>query len=287
MIPSIGVCDGIAMGHEGMKYSLASRELIADSLETMAMAHCLDGLVLIPNCDKIVPGMVMAAARLDIPAIVCSGGPMMPGKLGSREIDLNTVFEAVGSRKANLITDEGLTEIEQNACPGCGSCAGMFTANSLNCLCEAIGIALPGNGTIPAISSGRIRLAKEAGMKIMQNRLNILWTFGVEKGKISRSKLVDLFATSPSKINGLETKGQLEVGFDGDVVIFDPNYAGTISVKNNLEGVDYCPFEGFEQIGRPETVFLRGAKIVENGKYVGEKGQGRFVPGKPFGDAYK
>jgi len=168
LIPSIGVCDGIAMGHEGMKYSLASRELIADSLETMAMAHCLDGLVLIPNCDKIVPGMVMAAARLDIPAIVCSGGPMMPGKLGSREIDLNTVFEAVGSRKANLITDEGLTEIEQNACPGCGSCAGMFTANSLNCLCEAIGIALPGNGTIPAISSGRIRLAKEAGMKIME-----------------------------------------------------------------------------------------------------------------------
>ncbi len=168
LIPSIGVCDGIAMGHEGMKYSLASRELIADSLETMAMAHCFDGLVLIPNCDKIVPGMVMAAARLDIPAIVCSGGPMMPGILGGKEIDLNTVFEAVGARKANLISDEGLTETEQNACPGCGSCAGMFTANSLNCLCEAIGIALPGNGTIPAISSGRIRLAKEAGMKIME-----------------------------------------------------------------------------------------------------------------------
>jgi dihydroxy-acid dehydratase len=168
LIPSIGVCDGIAMGHEGMKYSLASRELIADSLETMVMAHCFDGLVLIPNCDKIVPGMVMAAARLDIPAIVCSGGPMMPGILGGKEIDLNTVFEAVGARKANLISDEGLTETEQNACPGCGSCAGMFTANSLNCLCEAIGIALPGNGTIPAISSGRIRLAKEAGMKIME-----------------------------------------------------------------------------------------------------------------------
>lgn len=168
LIPSIGVCDGIAMGHEGMKYSLASRELIADSLETMVMAHCFDGLVLIPNCDKIVPGMVMAAARLDIPAIVCSGGPMMPGKLGSKDIDLNTVFEAVGARKANLITDEGLTETEQNACPGCGSCAGMFTANSLNCLCEAIGIALPGNGTIPAVSSGRIRLAKEAGIKIME-----------------------------------------------------------------------------------------------------------------------
>ncbi len=125
------------------------------------------------------------------------------------------------------------------------------------------------------------------GAPSMQNRLNILWTYGVEKGRISRSKLVDLFATSPSKINGLEKKGQLEVGFDGDVVIFDPEFRGTISVKNNLEGVDYCPFEGFEQKGRPETVFLRGNKIVEKGTYIGQKGQGQFVAGKPFGDAYK
>ena len=168
MIPAIGVCDGIAMGHVGMKYSLASRELIADSVETMTMAHALDGLVLVPNCDKIVPGMVMAAVRMNVPAIVCSGGAMMPGMVDDREISLSTMFEAVGARKANLIDDAKLYEYETGACPGCGSCAGMYTANSMNCLCEAIGIALPGNGTIPAVSNGRMLLAKHAGMAIME-----------------------------------------------------------------------------------------------------------------------
>lgn len=167
LIPSIGVCDGIAMGHSGMKYSLASRELIADSVETMAMAHCLDGLALVPNCDKIVPGMIMAAARIDIPTVVCSGGPMMAGTDGDEEISLSKMFEAVGSRKVDLIDDEKLTQLENEACPGCGSCAGMYTANSMNCLSEAIGIALPGNGTIPAVHSGRIKLAKHAGMHIV------------------------------------------------------------------------------------------------------------------------
>lgn len=167
LFPAIGVCDGIAMGHEGMKYSLASRELIADSVETMAMAHCFDGLVLVPNCDKIVPGMLMAAARLNIPAIVVSGGPMLAGEDKDDEISLSTMFEAVGARKAGLITDERLTELEQSACPGCGSCAGMYTANSMNCLSEAIGLALPGNGTTPAVHAARIRLAKHAGMRIM------------------------------------------------------------------------------------------------------------------------
>ena len=167
LIPSIGVCDGIAMGHIGMKYSLASRELIADSVETMAMAHCLDGLVLIPNCDKIIPGMIMAAARINIPAIVCSGGPMMAGTDGDEEISLSKMFEAVGARKVDLIDDDRLAELENSSCPGCGSCSGMYTANSMNCLSEAIGIALPGNGTIPAVHSGRIKLAKQAGMKIM------------------------------------------------------------------------------------------------------------------------
>ena len=167
MVPSIGVCDGIAMGHVGMKYSLASRELIADSVETMAMAHQFDGLVLIPNCDKIVPGMVMGAVRLNIPAVVCSGGPMMSGLVGGVETSLSKMFEAVGARKAGIIDDAGLEEFEQNVCPGCGSCSGMYTANSMNCLCEAIGIALPGNGTIPAVHSGRIMLAKHAGMAIM------------------------------------------------------------------------------------------------------------------------
>lgn len=167
LIPAIGVCDGIAMGHEGMKYSLPSRELIADSVETMAMAHCLDGLVLVPNCDKIVPGMIMGAVRINIPTVVCSGGPMMAGLTGGEEVSLSKIFEAVGARKAGLIDDEGLLEFEQGICPGCGSCAGMYTANSMNCLSEAIGIALPGNGSIPAVHSGRMRLAKQAGMAIM------------------------------------------------------------------------------------------------------------------------
>lgn len=168
MIPAIGVCDGIAMGHAGMKYSLASRELIADSVETMTMAHALDGLVLVPNCDKIVPGMVMAAVRMNIPAVVCSGGAMMPGLVDNEEVSLSKMFEAVGARKANIIDDAKLFEYETNTCPGCGSCAGMYTANSMNCLCEAVGIALPGNGTLPNVSSGRMQLAKHAGMAIME-----------------------------------------------------------------------------------------------------------------------
>jgi len=166
---TIGICDGIAMGHEGMKFSLASRELIADSVECMAMAHSFDGLVFIPNCDKIVPGMLMAAARLNIPSIFVSGGPMLslPDECG-KPMDLNTVFEAVGSFKAGKMTDEQLLYYEDNACPGCGSCSGMFTANSMNCLTEAIGMSLRGSGTIPAVYAARLRLAKMTGMQIMQ-----------------------------------------------------------------------------------------------------------------------
>ena len=167
LIPAIGVCDGIAMGHVGMKYSLASRELICDSVETMLMAHQLDGLVLVPNCDKIVPGMVMAAVRMDVPAVVCSGGPMLAGTYGGEEVSLSKMFEAVGAYKAGMITDEQLEDCTCNCCPSCGSCSGMYTANSMNCLCEAIGIALPGNGTIPAVYSKRLQLAKHAGMAIM------------------------------------------------------------------------------------------------------------------------
>jgi dihydroxy-acid dehydratase len=164
---TIGVCDGIAMNHTGMKYSLGSRELIADSVEVMAIAHSFDAMVMVPNCDKIVPGMLMAAARLDIPAIVISGGPMLAGRVGEKTIDLVSVFEAVGGVKSGKMTEEELAEIEENACPTCGSCAGMFTANSMNCLTEAIGMGLPGNGTIPAVMASRIRLAKKAGAKIM------------------------------------------------------------------------------------------------------------------------
>ncbi|HYA03025.1 MAG TPA: dihydroxy-acid dehydratase, partial [Syntrophobacteria bacterium] len=165
---TIGVCDGIAMNHEGMKYSLCSRELIADSVEVMARAHPFDGLVMIPNCDKVVPGMLMAALRLDIPTLVVSGGPMLAGRLGGRVIDLVTVFEAVGGVKAGRVAEEELAKLEDCACPGCGSCAGMFTANSMNCLTEALGLGLPGNGTIPAVAAARYRLAKEAGMQIMR-----------------------------------------------------------------------------------------------------------------------
>lgn len=167
MVPSIGVCDGIAMGHRGMKYSLPSRELIADSVETMANAHQFDGLVLVPNCDKIVPGMLMGALRIDVPTVVCSGGPMMAGMVHGEETSLSKMFEAVGARKAGIIDDAGLLDFEQNVCPGCGSCSGMYTANSMNCLCETIGIALPGNGTIPAVTGKRIMLAKHSGMAIM------------------------------------------------------------------------------------------------------------------------
>ena len=168
LIPAIGVCDGIAMGHIGMKYSLASRELIADSVETMTMAHQLDGLVLVPNCDKIVPGMLMGALRLNVPTVVCSGGPMLAGSYDGQEVSLSKMFEAVGAYKAGLIDEAKLDECEHGCCPGCGSCSGMYTANSMNCLCEAVGIALPGNGTIPAVHAGRIALAKKAGMAIME-----------------------------------------------------------------------------------------------------------------------
>lgn len=166
--PAIGVCDGIAMGHVGMKYSLASRELIADSIESMALAHGFDALVLIPNCDKIVPGMLIAASRLNIPSIICSGGPMLSVNFNGKDRDLNTAFEAVGAFKAGTIDEDDLLKLEEAACPTCGSCSGMFTANSMNCLCEVLGMALPGNGTIPAVYSERIRLAKQAGMKIME-----------------------------------------------------------------------------------------------------------------------
>ncbi len=189
---TIGVCDGIAMNHVGMKYSLASRELIADSIEVMATAHAFDAMVMVTNCDKIVPGMLMAAARLDLPTIIISGGPMLAGDRPKKKdgkgkktekIDLITVFEAVGAVLSGKMTEEELSLIEDAACPTCGSCAGMFTANSMNCLTEAIGMGLPGNGTIPAVMSARIRLAKKAGMQIMK-----LLEDGITPGKILTKK---------------------------------------------------------------------------------------------------
>ncbi len=165
--PTIGVCDGIAMNHEGMKFSLPSRELIMDSIEVMARGHAFDALVLVTNCDKIIPGMAMAAARLNLPSIVVSGGPMLAGNIGGKDVDLNTVFETVGKRIVGKASDEELLEVENAACPGCGSCSGMFTANTMNCMMEALGLGLPGNGTIPAVYAERDRLAKDAGRAIM------------------------------------------------------------------------------------------------------------------------
>ncbi len=168
VFPAIAVCDGIAMGHIGMKYSLVTRDLIADSTECMAMAHQFDALVMIPNCDKNVPGLLMAAARINVPTIFVSGGPMLAGHVGGKKRSLSSMFEAVGANAAGLMTEEEVTDYENNACPTCGSCSGMYTANSMNCLTEALGMGLKGNGTIPAVYSERIRLAKHAGMKVME-----------------------------------------------------------------------------------------------------------------------
>lgn len=168
VFPAIGVCDGISMGHIGMKYSLVTRELVADSVEAMALGHGFDALVMVPNCDKVVPGMLMAAARVNIPTVFVSGGPMLSIKHKGVDYDLSLMFEAVGSFKAGNMTQEELTECENAACPTCGSCSGMYTANSMNCLSEAIGMALPGNGTIPAVYAERERLAKTAGMRVME-----------------------------------------------------------------------------------------------------------------------
>jgi dihydroxy-acid dehydratase len=166
--PVIGVCDGIAMGHEGMRYSLPTRELIADSIECMVMAHGFDAVLYIPNCDKIVPGMLMAAARLNLPALVVSGGPMLAGRRNGKAVTLTTMFEAVGAVGAGVMDEEELYALEEAACPGCGSCSGMFTANSMNCVTEALGLALPGNGTIPAVMAERLRLAKKSGALILE-----------------------------------------------------------------------------------------------------------------------
>ena len=214
---TVGVCDGLAMGHDGMKYSLCSREIIADSVECMVMAHRFDALVFIPNCDKIVPGMLMAAARLDLPSIFVSGGPM----LSVDGTDLNSVFEAVGSVNAGTMGEAELARIEESACPGCGSCSGMFTANSMNCLCEALGMALPGNGTIPAVYAQRIRFAKESGARIVK-----LLAEGIKPSDIMteyafRNALVvdmALGCSSNSVLHLLAIANELDITLDLDMV---------------------------------------------------------------------
>lgn len=220
--PTIGVCDGIAMGHEGMKYSLISREHIADSIEIMAMAHPFDALVFIPNCDKIVPGMIMAALRLNIPSIFVSGGPMMPGYYNGKKMTVTNAFEAVGAAGAKKMSAGELKTIEDYSCPGCGSCAGMFTANSMNCMTEIIGLGLPGNGTIPAVNAARIRLAKEAGMKVMEL---------LDKNIRPRD-----IVTTDSLHNALTA--DMALGCSTNTVLHLPAIAHSAGVKINLENIN-------------------------------------------------
>ena len=223
VFPAIAVCDGLAMGHKGMKYSLVSRELIADSVEAMATAHPFDGLVMVAACDKNVPGLLMAAARVNIPTIFVSGGPMLPGTLTpGKQGDLITLFEGVGRVRNGQMTEEELTQWEERACPGCGSCAGMFTANSMNCLAETIGVALPGNGTIPAVHAARVRLAKQAGMRVMDLvKRNIRPRDIVTRGAVENAIAVDM-ALGCSTNTTLHLPAIFhEAGLDIDLSVFD------------------------------------------------------------------
>jgi len=220
--PAIAVCDGIAMNHSGMKYSLASRELIADSIEVMAEAHQFDALALVTACDKIVPGMLMAAARLDLPAIIISGGPMLAGRFKGRDVSLSNVFEAVGAVRAGKMTVEELTVLEESACPGCGSCAGMFTANSMNCLTEALGMALPGNGTIPAVSAARRRLAKLTGIRIVK--------------MVGEDLRPSVIFTREAFENGLAV--DMALGCSTNTVLHLPAIAGEAGVEIGLDKVN-------------------------------------------------
>ena len=227
MFPAIAVCDGIAMGHIGMKYSLVTRDLIADSTEAMAMAHQFDALVMIPNCDKNVPGLLMAAARINVPTIFVSGGPMLAGRVKGCKTSLSSMFEAVGSYAAGTMTAEDVQEFESKACPTCGSCSGMYTANSMNCLTEVLGMGLKGNGTIPAVYSERIRLAKHAGMKVME-----LWEKNIRPRDIMTEKAI-LNALTVVMALGCSTNSMLhlpaiahEIGMD-----FDITFANEISAK--------------------------------------------------------
>ncbi len=285
LIPAIGVCDGIAMGHIGMKYSLASRELICDSVETMTMAHQLDGLVLIPNCDKIVPGMVMAAVRMNVPAVVCSGGPMLAGNYDGEEVSLSKLFEAVGAYKAGIIDCDKLNECETGACPGCGSCAGMYTANSMNCLCEAIGIALPGNGTIPAVSNKRTILAKHAGMAIMELvKNNICARDIINERSINNALACDmaLGCSSNSVLHLLAIAN--EAGVELDLNLFNqmsakvPNLchlapAGPTHMQD-LDAAGGIPAVQAELVKRG---LLDTSALTVTGKTVGENIQGAYI----------
>ncbi len=264
---TIGVCDGIAMGHQGMKYSLASRELIADSVEAMVQAHGFDALVFIPNCDKITPGMLMAAARLDLPAVFISGGPMLAGEHRGKQVDLSNMFEAIGAVKSGRMTEEELDQMERAACPGCGSCAGMFTANSMNCMTEALGMALPGNGTIPAVMAARTRLAREAGMKIIH-----LW-----KNEVKPSSIMNAAAFE----NALAV--DMALGCSTNTVLHLLAVAAELGIPQELDAINeisartpqLCalspagpdPIQALDRVGGVPSVMkeLAGGELIQTG----------------------
>ena len=283
MFPAIAVCDGIAMGHIGMKYSLVTRDLIADSTEAMAMAHQFDALVMIPNCDKNVPGLLMAAARINVPTIFVSGGPMLAGRVKGCKTSLSSMFEAVGSYAAGTMTAEDVQEFESKACPTCGSCSGMYTANSMNCLTEVLGMGLKGNGTIPAVYSERIRLAKHAGMKVME-----LWEKDIRPRDIMTEKAI-LNALTVDMALGCSTNSMLhlpaiahEIGMD-----FNITFANEISAKTpnlcHLAPAGHTYMEDLNEAGGVYAVMNELNKknllytecMTVTGKTVGENIEGR------------
>jgi dihydroxy-acid dehydratase len=276
----IGICDGIAMGHAGMKYSLASRELIADSVESMAMAHMFDGMVLIPNCDKIIPGMLMAAARVNIPSVMISGGPMMAGRYKGKDISASQVFEGIGAVTGGLMSEAELSELEEAACPGCGSCAGMFTANSMNCLTEALGMGLPGNGTVPAVTSARIRLAKYAGMAAVEAVKNDLKPRDVMTPQAFENALAVDMALGCSTNTVLHVPAIAhEAGFEIDLDKFNEMSAKTphlcslspggkhhIQDLNEAGGIQAVMHELHKNglLAHPEAITVTGKTVGEN-----------------------
>lgn len=281
VVPSIGICDGIAMGHDGMRYSLPSRELIADGVESTLIGHAFDGAVLVPNCDKIVPGMLMGAARVNLPTVLVSGGPMQSGMFRGEKVSLSTMFEAVGKVKAGNMSRDDLSELENCACPGCGSCCGMYTANSLNCLCEALGMALPGNGTVAAVKAERLRLAKTAGaaiMKLVQNDI--------------RPRMI---LTKDAFLNALAT--DMAIGASTNTVLHLFAIAAECGITLTLDTVqqisDHTPNlcklspatdRDMEEFGRSGGVMAVLAQLASRNLIAGDA---LTVTGKPLSKSYK
>lgn len=287
VFPTIGVCDGIAMGHEGMRYSLVTRELIADSIECVAMAHAFDALVFIPNCDKIVPGMMMAALRLNIPSVLVSGGAMLPGRVKGKDVSLTTVFEGVGAFENGTMLEADLKDLEDNACPTCGSCSGMFTANSMNCLAEALGLALPGNGTIPAVYSERIRLAKHAGMAVMnllekdikprdivtrnsiENALSVEMALGCSTNSVLHLTAIANEAKLPINLDiinevAARVPNLCRLAPASQTHIIDLYYAGGIqAVINELSKKDFIHLDCITATGKTQGENIEGKNVLD------------------------